>query len=135
MTPPAIHHLAIQVTDLVRVERFYRDTLALPVLRRWPRADGSGDRSVWLTVGGDAFLALESVPHGEIASPDERPGFHLLALKIARPDRHAWVRRLEAAGHPIYRRTPYTIYVRDPEGNRIGLSHWPDAHDDADDSL
>lgn len=26
---------------------------------------------------------------------------------------------------PIEGRTDYTLYLRDPEGNRIGLSHWP----------
>jgi hypothetical protein len=25
----------------------------------------------------------------------------------------------------VAHRTRFTIYLRDPEGNRIGLSHWP----------
>ena len=41
--------------------------------------------------------------------------------------RDAWEAHLTAAGHPIVHRTDYTLYVRDPEGNRVGLSHWPDA--------
>jgi catechol 2,3-dioxygenase-like lactoylglutathione lyase family enzyme len=125
------HHLAIQVRDLPAVERFYKETLGLPELRRWPAADGDGDRSVWLDVGGGAFLALERVAGGATARDDEaraqRPGLHLIALRIERAARGAWERRLAAAGAPVESRTSFTLYVRDPEGNRVGLSHWPDA--------
>jgi glyoxylase I family protein len=125
------HHLAIQCADLAACERFYRDVLGLPVLRRWARDEG-GDRSVWLALGeGDAppFLALERA-----AAPAEpRPfvhggaGLHLLALAIPAAERGAWEARLAAAGVPIVHRTGFTLYVQDPEGNRIGLSHHPDA--------
>jgi predicted enzyme related to lactoylglutathione lyase len=27
----------------------------------------------------------------------------------------------------LYHQTPFTIYCTDPEGNRIGLSHWPES--------
>lgn len=125
------HHLAIQVRDLPAVERFYKETLGLPELRRWPAADGDGDRSVWLDVGGGAFLALERVAGGATARDDEaraqRPGLHLIALRIQRAARGAWERRLAAADAPVESRTSFTLYVRDPEGNRVGLSHWPDA--------
>src|SRR5688572_20727804 len=61
--PAAVHHLALLVDDLPAAERFYRDVLGLPVLRRWPDADG-GERSVWLDLGGGAFLALERATPG-----------------------------------------------------------------------
>ena len=41
-----------------------------------------------------------------------------------------WERRLAEAGAPVESRTPFTLYVRGPEGNRVGLSHWPHAADD-----
>jgi glyoxylase I family protein len=120
------HHLAIQCVDLEAQERFYRDVLGLEVLRRWPR-DGGGDRSVWLSVGG-GFLALERAE--EPAAPtdwrDQRAGLHLVALGIPPGERTAWEDRLAALGVPIVHRTRWTIYVRDPEGNRIGLSHHPE---------
>ena len=34
----------------------------------------------------------------------------------------AWEARLREAGIPIDDRTAYTLYVRDPDGHRIGLS-------------
>jgi glyoxylase I family protein len=129
------HHLAIQVRDLPAVERFYREVLGLRVLRRWPATDGAGgDRSVWLARDGASdpasFLALERVAGGATADEDParatRPGLHLVALRIARAAREDWVRRLAAAGAPVESRTAFTLYVRDPEGNRVGLSHWPE---------
>jgi hypothetical protein len=105
--------------------------LELPVLRRWPARDGQpGERSVWLDTGDGSFLALEVVAEGPTAREDEargtRPGLHLVALRIERAARAEWERRLAAAGVPVEARTAFTLYVRDAEGNRVGLSHWPD---------
>jgi catechol 2,3-dioxygenase-like lactoylglutathione lyase family enzyme len=130
MVPTAVHHIAIKAVDLPRLERFYCDVLGLSVLRRWPAPDGAGDRSVWLDLGAggiEAFLALERASQPRPALGEEEPGLHMLAMRITRDDRDAWIDRLGQAGVAVYRQTDYTIYVKDPEGNRIGLSHWPDA--------
>ncbi len=125
MRPTYVHHIAVKVIDLARVEAFYAAVLGLPVLRRWPSPDG-GERSVWLDLGAGAFLALERAERREPEKAEDAPGIHLVALHIARSEREAWIARLEQAGHPVYQQTAHTIYVRDPEGNRIGLSHWPE---------
>jgi catechol-2,3-dioxygenase len=125
MQPTAVHHVAIKVVDLPRAEFFYCDLLGLPVLRRWSTPDGS-DRSLWLDLGGGAFLALERADAGSEPKAEVAAGMHLLALKIDRADRATWLGKLAAANCPIYQQTDYTLYVRDPEGNRVGLSHWPD---------
>jgi catechol 2,3-dioxygenase-like lactoylglutathione lyase family enzyme len=127
---PTLHHLAIQVADLAGCERFYREVLGLELLRRWPDGAG-GDRSVWLGLAGGAFLALEragAVGAVPPAAPwrDGRPGLHLLALRIEAGERAGWERRLEAGGVAVVDRTRWTLYLRDPEGNRIGLSHHPE---------
>jgi catechol-2,3-dioxygenase len=122
-----VHHIAVLVRDLAVMETFYREVLGLPVLRR------DGQRSVWLDLGAGAFLALETSPVSAAAAAPatagddgERPGLHLLALRIARDERDAWARRFAEAGVDVYRRTAYTLYVRDPEGNRLGVSHFPE---------
>ncbi len=126
----AFHHLAVQCADLERCERFYREVLGLPVLRRWP-AEGEGrDRSVWLAVGGSeeaGFLALERVEEAPQPRPwrDGRPGLHLVALQISPGERAGWEERLAAAGVEVVHRTRWTIYFHDPEGNRVGLTHYP----------
>ena len=124
------HHLAIQVADLPRAERFYAGVLGLSVLRRWPREDGRpGDRSVWLSTGeGGQFIALEACEGARPAPPfrDPAAGLHLVALRISAPERAAWEKLLQDAGIEIVHRSRWTIYFQDPEGNRIGLSHYPD---------
>ena len=129
-----VHHFAILVRDLAAAERFYCGVLGLPVVRRWPAPHG-GERSLWVATGaGDAgaFLALEVVETDQpIAAADpprgQRPGHHLLALAIPRAARASWEARLEAGGATVTHRTAYTLYFTDPEGNRLGLSHYPDA--------
>lgn len=128
--PLAFHHLAIQCADLDRCERFYREVLGLPVLRRWPREEGGGDRSVWLSIGegdGAGFLALERAEEEPRLGPwrDGKAGLHLVALRIAPSERRTWEDRLETAGVLVVHRTRWTIYFHDPEGNRIGLTHHP----------
>ena len=121
----AVHHLAVRCADLGACERFYREVLGLPVLRRWPDGAG-GDRSVWLGLG-DGFLALERAPSAAGPLPQEAGrGLHLFALRIAASERAAWEARLAAAGVPVAHRTRWTLYLQDPEGNRIALSHHPD---------
>jgi len=124
--PPAVHHLAVVVRDLDRAEAFYGGVLGLAVERRWSDETGA-PRSIWLTLGGGAFLAVER------AAPDlpprprlDLPGWHCMALGIDRDQREAFRVRLAAAGSPVERESPFTIYARDPEGNLIGLSHYPD---------
>ena len=126
MIPSGTHHVAIKVADLARAEAFYVGVLRLPVLRRWPAGDGAGDRAVWLDLGAGAFLALERSPAAQSAKDENAPGIHLLALHIRQEERASWIEKLAEAGHPIYQHTDFTIYVKDPEGNRIGLSHWGD---------
>jgi len=135
LVPDGVHHAAIQVRDLAAAERFYAGVLGLPILRRWPSPTG-GERSLWVGAPGTgaAFLALEVVPatDGQPTAAEEpsrggRPGHHLLALRIPRSERAAWEGRLAAAGVPITGRSDFTLYFCDPEGNRLGLSHFPDA--------
>jgi catechol 2,3-dioxygenase-like lactoylglutathione lyase family enzyme len=129
MTAPlAVHHLAVTVRDLDRAEAFYTSLLGLPVLRRWDDAAGA-PRSVWLGLAGGAFLAVEKAAADAPLAAREPPppGWHCVVLGIPRAEREAWCAKLAAAGVAVERETAYTLFVRDPEGNLLGLSHWPDA--------
>ena len=122
-----LNHVALRCSDLRRCEVFYREVLGLAVLRRWP-ADGGGERSVWLSTG-QGFLALEraSRPVEEEPFEDSPAGWQVVALTIALADRGAWEGRLLAAGVRLARRSPFSLFFRDPEGNRVALTHWPEA--------
>lgn len=124
MTVSALHHLAVVVRDLERSARFYGDVLGLPEIRRWH--DERGLRAIWFSLGeggdDDPFLAVE---RGDPEQFRLDTGWHCVALRITRNDRERWEQGLQAAGHPVTRRTDFTLYCRDPDGNWVGLSHYP----------
>lgn len=123
--PLALHHLAVVVADLDAAERFYCGVLGLPVARRWQDELGA-PRSIWVALGAGAFLAIERATAAEPRRVDRAPGWHCAALGIAPGERQAWRERLQAAGCPVERESAYTLYVRDPDGNIVALSHYPD---------
>ncbi|MFL5322509.1 MAG: VOC family protein [Myxococcaceae bacterium] len=122
------HHLAIQVHDIEKVAAFYSGVLEFREQVRHRNPDGSL-RSIWMGMGeGPAFIALEATTEPPVGTPfrHPRPGLHLLALRISRDDRAAILRRLNEQQIPVEHESRWTVYVRDPEGNRIGLSHHPE---------
>lgn len=127
MNSRGFHHIAIQVHDVEKVTAFYRDTLGLPELSRHFRDDGSL-RSVWVAArtNGDVaggFLAIE-----EFTDTRRGPlGFSMVAFGIAASERAALQASLKQAGLEILKETGFTFYVHDPEGNVVGISHYPDA--------
>lgn len=112
-----IHHLALRVSDIPRALAFYEGLLGLRAVRR--NHEGGELRSVWLRAG-DAILMLERELSG--AGPERGSG-HLLALAVE--DLAAWQEKLDRAGVAIEGRTAHTLYLRDPDGHRVGLSTYP----------
>jgi glyoxylase I family protein len=127
MDVQGFHHVAIQARDVERVTAFYRDLLGFPELIRHHRPDGSL-RSIWVGVPGGSFLAIEAVSGSPENAPfrHERPGLLMLAFRIPRASRAPAVEAFARAGVLLEHETKWTIYVRDPEGNRIALSHHPE---------
>ncbi len=120
------HHLAIQVTEVEKVARFYREVLGVEEVARHLREDGTL-RSIWVTVGGGMFLAIEQ-GDGLLAQEPfrhPRPGLFLIALRIASQEREAALARLASLKVEVVHQTRWTVYFRDPEGNRVALSHHP----------
>jgi catechol 2,3-dioxygenase-like lactoylglutathione lyase family enzyme len=110
-----VHHVAFRTHDLTKLETFYTEVLGLTVKER------HGERSIWLEAG-DAILMLE---HAEENEPKIPAGsMELLAFTIFPGEKKKRRARLEAAGVVIERETEFTIYFRDPDGRRLGLSHF-----------
>jgi catechol 2,3-dioxygenase-like lactoylglutathione lyase family enzyme len=118
-----VHHVAIQVRDLERARAFYVDVLGLVEVRRQPH-------SIWVDADG-ALIMLEACTNGGAAPPWQsgQAGLHLLALAIHAHERPAWRAKLATAGAPLEGQTPFTLYTRDPDGTRIGLSSYPEPAD------
>jgi len=112
-----IHHVALRTRDLLRLESFYSRALGLRVTRR------SGDRSVWMS-SGDAIVMLERAGEDEPTIPNGSQ--EMLAFAISPSERETTLARLKDASVPIEAETRFTIYFRDPDGRKVGLSHFPD---------
>lgn len=111
-----LHHLALRTRHLDRLEAFYVGLLGLPVRSR-------SERGVWLDAGG-TILMLE---HAEVGESEPSAGSkELVCFAIAPSERAAWEEALHRAGVPVEGTTQFTMYFRDPEGRRVGLSHHPD---------
>jgi glyoxylase I family protein len=111
-----VHHLAFRTRDLAQLERFYVHALGLAVVRR------TGERSVWLDAGG-SLVMLELAEPGE---PSPATGaMDLVAFEVAPDTRALYTDRLARAGVALDGSTDFTLYVRDPDGRRIGLSSYP----------
>lgn len=111
-----IHHIAFRTFDLPRLEAFYVGTLGFVVVRR------SRDRSVWLGAG-EARVMLEQAEPGE--PPSDPRSMELVAFSIAASDACLLEAALGRAGVAIEARTPHTLYFRDPDGRRVGVSSYP----------
>jgi catechol 2,3-dioxygenase len=118
-------HIVLQVTDLDRSIRFYRDTLGLPLVSQGkPR----GRRIVFFSLGAKHHdLALVELAPGAQGQDPARAGVMHLAFKIG--DDIELLKearaRMVAAGVPIVNTTEhmttYSLYLSDPDGITVEL--------------
>jgi glyoxylase I family protein len=119
-----VHHLALGTPDVLRLAQFYRDVFGLSEVAR--HDDESGKlRSIWLDLGGALLMIERSVASRERVE-GVSGGLFLLALRVEVEERRRLEQVLAARGHPVESRTAYSSYTRDPDGNRVALSHHPD---------
>jgi glyoxylase I family protein len=111
-----LHHVALRVADCEASLAFYSGLLGLPETRR--KLAGDRVESVWLRAD-ETILMLERRLRGHGSDDDGGTG-HLLALAVE--DLPEWERRLTQAGVAIEDRTMHTLYLRDPDGHRVGLT-------------
>jgi glyoxylase I family protein len=119
-----LHHVAVGSSDVARLAAFYCDVVGLPELARH-HDPGGALRSVWLDLGG-AILMLECSAELPRRVEGIGAGPFLLAFRVSPAERQRLELALAARGLPIEGRTAFTSYARDPDGNRIGISHYPD---------
>jgi catechol 2,3-dioxygenase-like lactoylglutathione lyase family enzyme len=106
--------VALRVADPDRSAAFYREVLGLSEHRRL--SDGEGLRAVWLRAG-EVVLMLERELRGKGTGAGSG---HLLAFRVAGLEE--WTARLARRGVAVEDRTDHTLYLRDPDGHRVGLS-------------
>ncbi len=122
-----VHHIALAAQNPAALADFYERVLELPRIRE--QNDAGAVTSVWLQLDANAILMIEAATTAGASAngfPEKRPGYHLIAFSIAAGERESWRTRLAEHGVEIVHETDFTLYFRDPEGNRVGLSHYPD---------
>lgn len=123
-----LHHIAVLCVNPVLVAGFYQQAFDLKE-NRIHRHDDGRVRSVWLNdEHGTLYMfefATAALTTAAGVSRDGRPGFHLLAFVVTEAEREAMVRKFHTLGASEESRTAFTSYFRDPEGNRVALSHYP----------
>jgi len=119
-----LHHLALGTTEVEGLARFYREVFGLEETARQLDAQG-GLRSIWLDLGG-ALLMIERCGDPPRRVEGIGSGLFLMAFRVTPPERARLERELEARGQPIEGRTAFTSYARDPDGNRLAISHHPE---------
>ncbi|MEY4508535.1 MAG: hypothetical protein RLZZ450_657 [Pseudomonadota bacterium] len=111
-----LHHLALRTRDLDRLVAFYSRWFELAVVR------DARPRSVWLGLGPDAVLMVE------LAEADEptptRGSMELTALAVSVEQRALLREELVRAGL-LEGETQHSLYFRDPDGRRVGVSSYP----------
>jgi glyoxylase I family protein len=110
-----LHHLAFRTSDVAALVSFYREMLGLEVVRE------SLPRSVWLALGHGAVLMIERRDDDE--TPVATGSNELIAFAAADDVREA-VRQNALASDCYDGETELTVYLRDPDGRRIGVSSY-----------
>jgi catechol 2,3-dioxygenase-like lactoylglutathione lyase family enzyme len=111
-----LHHLALRTPDVSRLVTFYRAWFGLDVAR------DAAPRAVWLALDPMAVLMIEQAQPGEPGIPGG--SLELLALALSSEERAALRERLVRAGL-LEAETQHTLYFRDPDGRRVGVSSYP----------
>ena len=116
-----VHHVAIQVPDLVAARAFYEGVLQLPVTREQVHA-------IWVDAGGVIVMLERCAESGGEPSTwaSAVPGPYVVAFGIAAAERDSWRARLSAASVTLSHESAFTMYFRDPWGTRLALSHYPE---------
>ncbi|MDF3819616.1 VOC family protein [Leptospira sp. 96542] len=107
-----IHHIAIGSPSPKDLAKFYE---SIPGLRKIQehRTETGDLRSVWFE-SGKSILMLEL---GKSQGPKA------LIFDWNLNEKQEWA--VFFANIPIFERTKFTIYFLDPEGNKLGVSHYP----------
>ena len=111
-----IHHLALRTHDVERLAGFYTDLLGLQEVR------SSRPRSVWLGLADGAVLMVEARDEGEPAVP--AGSLELFAFRVTAVRKRA-IRAAAKVRGCFDGETESTVYLRDPDGRRVGASTHP----------
>jgi catechol 2,3-dioxygenase-like lactoylglutathione lyase family enzyme len=105
-----IHHIAIGTTNLIRLSDFYLQLPGIKLLNKNYFENSEELRSVWLQHIDGTIIMLEM--------NDQNKAPLALVFELSEMN-------LESFKEEIIKRTDYTIYFHDTDGNVLGYSRHP----------
>ena len=111
-----IHHIALRARDLDETIAFYTGVL-------WLReVHAARPRSVWLALADGSVVMVEARSADEPAIP--AGSLELVAFRVS-AERKAEIRSVALSRACFDGETEHTVYLRDPDGRRLGVSTYP----------
>ena len=111
-----VHHLAFRTHDVDALVAFLVELLGLPEVK------DARPRSVWLGLSDGSVVMVERAEDGEPGIP---PGSLELAAFEVEADEKARIREEACRRGCFDGETAHTVYLRAPDGRRIGVSTYP----------
>jgi len=112
----AVHHVALRAGDLEATVAFYVTLLGLAEVK------AERPRSVWLGLADGGMLMIEARSASEPRVP--AGSMDLLAFRVSAEQRRA-IGDAVRARDCFDGETSHTVYLRDPDGRRVGVSDHP----------
>ncbi len=119
---PTLHHIALKVHDLLSTATFYERIMGLKEIDRKYLPDETL-RSIWLKMDDGTILMIEK--GDQLTGSGESNGWHLLAFEMTASEREEKKNFLQTHGVVIEMESDFSLYFRDPEGNRLAFTHYP----------
>ena len=110
-----LHHIALRTANPNALAAFYVEAFGLVITARHPH-------SLWLGLG-PARLMIEQA--GAEEPPVAPATMEMFALQIDPSERAVIDARLARLGVEIESQTEHTLYLRDLDGRRVGVSSYP----------
>lgn len=111
-----LHHIAIRAMDVEKSLEFYTSVLGFGIVR------DQRPRSVWLGLCDGSVVMIEARGAGEPTVP--AGSLELMAFRVS-PAEKTLVRERAIKAGCFDGETEHTVYLRDPEGRRLGVSTFP----------
>lgn len=120
--------IVLEVSDLERAAHFYRDTLGMPEVARFPATRPA----FWVKAAPGTYLGLWKPEAGGpgVGVHGSRGGAHVhLAFLVPQGQLEAMEKRLQAAGYAAtnwvrFNEEQLSLFIDDPDGNVIEFADW-----------